>query len=57
MRGLAAAGLEIMETWSGQGATVGWIGVDGRAVGIYSVSDQLRVEAVEAVRDLKVGEF
>ena len=43
-----------METWNNSGATVGWIGVDKVAVGVYSVADQLRKEAVEAVKELKV---
>ena len=46
--------LETMEKWSSFGATVGWIGVDGNAIGIYSVGDQLRPEAPEAVKKLKV---
>jgi cation transport ATPase len=40
--------------WNSEGAMVGWIGVDKIAVGIYSVGDQLRLEAVEAVKDLQV---
>jgi P-type E1-E2 ATPase len=39
--------------WNSEGAMVGWIGVDKIAVGIYSVGDQLRLEAVEAVKDLQ----
>lgn len=49
-----AVGKEIVDLWSSQGATVGWIGVDKVAVGVYGVADQLRTEAIEAVRNLKV---
>jgi Cd2+/Zn2+-exporting ATPase len=52
--GIAAVDKEIVDSWSSQGATVGWIGVDNIAVGMFSVADQLRPEAVEAVKDLKV---
>jgi Cd2+/Zn2+-exporting ATPase len=52
--GVSVAILETMEKWSSFGATVGWIGVDGNAIGIYSVGDQLRPEAPEAVKKLKV---
>lgn len=45
---------EIVDAWSGQGDTVGWIGVDMVAVGVFGAADQLRKEAVEAVRNLKV---
>ena len=41
-------------SWSSSGATVGWIGLDGIPIGIFSVGDQIRPEAVEAVRKLKV---
>lgn len=50
-----AVGKEIVDLWSSQGATVGWIGVDKVAVGVYGVADQLRTEAIEAVRNLKVS--
>lgn len=53
---IKAIGQEIVETWNRSGATVGWIGVDKVAVGVYSVADQLRKEAVEAVKDLKVSQ-
>ena len=52
---LTAVGKEIVDLWSSQGATVGWIGVDKVAVGVYGVADQLRTEAIEAVRNLKVS--
>ncbi|XP_073390566.1 uncharacterized protein [Physcomitrium patens] len=48
-----AVAKEMIHLWSSQGATVGWIGVDNMAVGVYGVADQLRTEAVEAVRNLK----
>jgi Cd2+/Zn2+-exporting ATPase len=46
-------GKEIVDLWSSEGATVGWIGVDKVAVGVYGVADQLRTEAIEAVCNLK----
>ncbi|KAG0569195.1 hypothetical protein KC19_6G072400 [Ceratodon purpureus] len=49
----SAAAIEKLADWSRSGATVGWIGLDGISIGIFSVGDQLRPEAAEAVRDLK----
>lgn len=50
----AAAAVETLANWSSSGATVGWVGLDGIAIGIFSVGDKLRSEAAEAVRELKV---
>lgn len=44
-----------MEQWSSQGATIGWVAVNERPLGIFGVADSLRPEAVEAVSDLKVN--
>lgn len=40
-------------TWNSQGPTVGYVGVDGKFALVFSVADQIRPEAAEAVRDLK----
>ncbi|KAG6547379.1 hypothetical protein Mapa_010827 [Marchantia paleacea] len=44
---------EMVEQWSSQGATIGWVAVNERPLGIFGVADSLRPEAVEAVSDLK----
>ncbi|KAL3685647.1 hypothetical protein R1sor_003669 [Riccia sorocarpa] len=43
----------MIEQWSSQGATVGWVVVNERVLGIFGVADSLRPEAVEAVTSLK----
>ncbi|KAL2651823.1 hypothetical protein R1flu_019951 [Riccia fluitans] len=43
----------IIEQWSSQGATVGWVVVNEQVLGIFGVADSLRPEAVEAVINLK----
>jgi len=43
-----------LNTWNSQGPTVGYVGVDGKFALVFSVADQIRPEAAEAVRDLKV---
>ncbi|KAL3700093.1 hypothetical protein R1sor_018115 [Riccia sorocarpa] len=43
----------IIEQCSSQGATVGWVVVNERVLGIFGVADSLRPEAVEAVTNLK----
>lgn len=40
-------------TWNSQGPTVGYVGVDEKLALVFSVADQIRPEAVEALRDLK----
>ncbi|KAH9321623.1 hypothetical protein KI387_016262 [Taxus chinensis] len=40
-------------TWNSQGATVGYVGVDQRLAMVFSVADQIRPEAAQAVKDLK----
>ncbi|CAM6093000.1 unnamed protein product [Calypogeia fissa] len=44
---------EIVNTWSNLGATVGWVGVNDRPVGVFGVADSVRPEAIEAVASLK----
>lgn len=46
--------MDTLANWSSTGSTVGWIGLDGIAIGIFAVGDQIRPEAAEAVRDLRV---
>jgi hypothetical protein len=40
-----------------EGGTVGWLGVDEQPIAVFSVADQQRPEAGQAVRDFKVGCF
>jgi hypothetical protein len=40
-----------------EGGTVGWLGVDSQPIAVFSVADQQRPEAGQAVRDFKVGCF
>ncbi|XP_057827748.2 cadmium/zinc-transporting ATPase HMA2 [Cryptomeria japonica] len=44
---------DISNSWDTQGPTVGYMGVNERLVIIFSVADKVRVEAAEAVNDLK----
>eukprot|EP00897_Mesotaenium_endlicherianum_P001465 jgi/Mesen1/1346/ME000013S00841 len=41
-----------LEAWAAEGGTIGWVGVDGVPLGIFSVADQLRREAPEALASL-----
>lgn len=43
-----------MEHWKSQGLTICWVGVDKKLELIFSAGDQLREEAVEAVKDMRV---
>eukprot|EP01018_Ginkgo_biloba_P012432 Gb_30489 [translate_table: standard] len=45
--------ISTQEIWNIQGATVGYVGVDDQLAGIFSVGDQIRPQAAEAVNDLK----
>lgn len=38
-----------------EGGTVGWLGLDEQLIAVFSVADQPRREAGQAVQDLKVG--
>eukprot|EP00243_Klebsormidium_subtile_P013097 TRINITY_DN83_c0_g1_i11.p1 TRINITY_DN83_c0_g1~~TRINITY_DN83_c0_g1_i11.p1 ORF type:complete len:641 (+),score=56.00 TRINITY_DN83_c0_g1_i11:156-2078(+) len=49
----AATDMSTVDLWMAEGGTVGWVGVDQQLVAVFSVSDQLRPEAIEAVRNLK----
>ncbi|GAQ83115.1 heavy metal atpase 2 [Klebsormidium nitens] len=43
----------ILELWMSEGGTVGWLGVDEQPLAVFSVADQPRPEATQAVRDFK----
>ena len=44
----------ILERWKSQGLTICWVGVDGVPQLILSAGDQLRIEAVTAVKSIRV---
>eukprot|EP01018_Ginkgo_biloba_P027444 Gb_28935 [translate_table: standard] len=44
---------DLPNTWKSEGATVGYIGVDRHLVGVFTIADEIRPEAAEAIRDLK----
>ncbi|KAJ7553988.1 hypothetical protein O6H91_06G121500 [Diphasiastrum complanatum] len=42
-----------LEKCNVEGSTIGWAGVDGKCLGVYSMADQHRPEAYEAMESLK----
>lgn len=52
--GHVGADSDAVKQWSSQGATIGWVGVNDRPVGVFGVADSVRPEAIEAVARLKV---
>ena len=44
---------DLVDGWEATGATVGWLGVDHKPVGVFSVADTMRSESREALELLK----
>ncbi|CAM6098894.1 unnamed protein product [Calypogeia fissa] len=51
--GFEGSNSDVVNKWSNLGATIGWVGVNGQAVGVFGVADSVRPEAIEAVASLK----
>eukprot|EP00850_Spirogloea_muscicola_P016079 SM000128S26212 [mRNA] locus=s128:73008:80210:+ [translate_table: standard] len=46
---------QVLERWSEEGGTVGYIGADGQPLAIFSVNDEARPEAKTALQKLRAG--
>lgn len=44
----------LLDSWRIQGLTISWVSVDGIPQLIFSAGDQIREEAVEAAKNIRV---